>query len=241
MAVMSVEARGPVRVVSLTRPAQMNALNADLTGQLIAAFTALTDDTDARVVVLRAEGRAFCAGGDLKEGMPPEKVLAGDWPTARLVKAMRACPQPIVALVQGAAIGAGLALALAADIRLGGESLALRVGTIGHGLHGSELGIAWWLQKSLPLSKARELMLTNRRLGAAEALRLGLVSDVHPDADLDRHGLALADEIAAASRNALRLSKRTFDVALGIGSLDAALESDERAQSLLVAMRRAGV
>jgi enoyl-CoA hydratase/carnithine racemase len=237
MDLLRVDSQGEVRVITLARPESLNALNSELVVALCQNFDVLANEASIKVVILKGAGRGFCAGGDVKDRMPRERVLAGEWPTRQLVRAMRACPQPIIALLHGPVVGAGLALALAADIRLAGSTLSVRVGLAERGLHGSELGIAWILQRTLPLSIARILMLTQRSINAEEALRLGLVAHVFPDDELEAAGLALAGEIAKSHPQALRLTKRTFDQALGFSELESAMESDERAQILLAAQR----
>ena len=103
---------------------------------------------------------------------------------------------------------------------------------------GAELGAAWRLQRTMGLSRAREALLTGRPIDAQEAWRTGLVSSVQPDAVLDEHGLALARAMCEARPDALRLTKRSLDAALEIGSADAAMELEERAQMLMIARRR---
>lgn len=237
MTVLESSLTNGVLVLTLNRPDRLNALDGELVDLLTQTFERLRQDSLVRVVVLKGAGRGFCAGGDLKARPDRASILAGGWQSARLIQSIRACPQPVIGLIHGPVVGAGLALALATDIRLGAKSLRLKVGLAAHGLHASELGIAWLLQQTLAPSRAREFMLTNREIGGEEAETLGLVSRTVPDQDLESQGLALAHEIAASSARALSLSKRTFDLSLGFGDLISAIESDERAQSLLVAMR----
>lgn len=237
MAVLEANSEDGVLVLTLNRPARLNALDSELVDCLTEAFDQLRQDSDARVVILKGAGRGFCAGGDLKARPERASILAGDWPTARMIQAVRACPQPVVGLIHGPVVGAGLALALATDIRVGARSLRLKVGLASHGLHASELGLAWLLQQSLAPSRAREFMLTNREIDGEEAARLGLVSRTVADEELEVEGMRLAREIANSSARALSLSKRTFDLSLAFADLLSAIESDERAQSLLVAMR----
>jgi enoyl-CoA hydratase len=147
---------------------------------------------------------------------------------------MRACPQPVIALVHGPAAGGGLAIALGADVIVAGESAAFHPAFIRVGLSGSELGVSWRLQRTIGISRAREMLLTGRPMGPADALRYGLVSGVVADGELHGHGLALAKDMLRASPDALRVSKRTFDATLQIGSFDAALELEERGQIQMV-------
>ncbi len=241
--ILQVEALGAVERLTLNRPERLNALNQPLTDALLAHFEARRRDTAVRVILIRGAGRAFCSGADLKAAGQSDALQDGpngDWVLRDLMKAMRVCPQPIIALVKGAAAGGGLAIALAADVIVAGESAAFHSAFINVGLSGSELGVSWRLQRAIGLSRAREMLLTGRPLRAADALTTGLVSAVTPDADLDAYGMALAEDMLKARPDALRLSKRSFDSALETGSFDAALEVEERAQMLMIARRPRG-
>lgn len=231
--ILKIEHDGAVDRVILNRPDRINALNQPLTDALLAYFEGLRRNTETRVVVLSGEGRGFCSGADLKAGGTPEALRDGpngDWTLRDLLKAMRACPQPIVALLHGPVAGGGLAVALAADIIVAGESAGIHPAFIKIGLSGSELGVSWRLQRTIGVSKAREMLLTGRPMNAAEALRTGLVSALVPDAELGAYGAALAEDMLKAAPDALRISKRTFDATLEIPNFDAALEVEERGQ-----------
>ena len=239
--ILKVERHGAAEHVTLNRPERLNALNQPLTDALFAYFETKRRDTEVRVIVLTGAGRAFCSGADLKAGGQPDRLRDGpdgDWVLRDTLKAMRACPQPIVALVRGAAAGGGLAIALTADIIVAGESAAFHPAFIKIGLSGSELGVSWRLQRTIGLSRAREMLLTGRPMSAADALRTGLVSSVVPDEDLDAHGEALAQDMLKAAPDALRVSKRTFDATLEIPNFDAALELEERGQMLMIRQGR---
>ena len=238
--IMTVARNGAIEEITLNRPDRLNALNQPLAEALLAYFQAKRHDADTRVIVIAGAGRAFCSGADLKAAGQPDRLRDGpdgDWTLRDLLKAMRACPQPIIALVQGAAAGGGLAIALAADVIVAGESAAFHPAFIKIGLSGSELGVSWRLQRTIGLSRAREMLLTGRPMKADDALRCGLVSSVVADTELRAHGLATAREMLAAAPDALRISKRTFDATLEIGGYDAALELEERGQ---IQMIRAG-
>ena len=245
--ILKVETKGEVEHVTLNRPERLNALNQPLTDALLAYFEAKRRDVGVRVVVLTGAGRAFCSGADLKAGGQPDRLRDGpdgDWMLRDTLKAMRACPQPIVALVRGAAAGGGLAIALASDIIIAGESAAFHPAFIKIGLSGSELGVSWRLQRTIGVSRAREMLLTGRPMHAADALRTGLVSSVVADDALDAHGAALALDMLKAAPDALRISKRTFDATLEIAGFDAALELEERGQIQMIRQgrsQRAGV
>lgn len=232
-AILAVEANGAVDWVTLNRPDRLNALNQPLTDALLAYFEGKRRDTETRVIVIRGAGRGFCSGADLKAGDQPDRLRDGpngDWTLRDLLKAMRACPQPIICLVHGAAAGGGLAIALASDVIVAGESAVFHPAFIKIGLSGSELGVSWRLQRTIGVSKAREMLLSGRPMSAAEALRTGLVATVTPEAELAAYGEALAEDLLKAAPDALRISKRTFDATLETPGFEAALEIEERGQ-----------
>lgn len=227
--------------ITLDRPERLNAIDQPLAEALLGYFEARRRDTAVRVVILRGAGRAFCAGADLKARGQPNALQDGpngDWVLRDVIAAMRACPQPIIALVKGPAVGGGLALALAADVIVAGESASFQSAFLKIGLSGSELGVSWRLQRSIGVSKTREMLLCGRPLDAADAFRLGLVSSVQVDGQLDDHGLALIRDMLTAAPDALRLSKRSLDATLDATSLSAVMELEERAQMLMIARHR---
>lgn len=240
--VLIVERRGAVDFVTLNRPERLNAINQTLSEAVLAYFEGRRRETETRVIVLAGAGRAFCSGADLKASGQPDRLRDGpngDWMLRDSLKAMRACPQPIVALVQGAAAGGGLAFALAADIIVAGHTAAFHPAFIKIGLSGSELAVSWRLQRTIGLSRAREMLLTGTPMSADEAYRTGLVSKVLPDDQLAAEGARLAEEMLKAGPDALRISKRTFDATLEGLSFDAALELEERGQIQMIRGRMA--
>lgn len=237
MSVLLTEKEGALERVVMNRPDRLNALNQPLADALLAYFESKRRDTETRVIVITGAGRAFCSGADLKAGDTPERLQDGpngDWVLRDMLRAMRACPQPIIALVKGAAAGGGLIIALNADVIVAGESAAFHPAFIKIGLSGSELGTSWRLQRMIGISRAREMLLTGRPMRAEAALAAGLVSAVTPDAELDAYGTGLAQEMLAAAPDALRISKRTFDATLEIPSFDMALELEERGQIQMI-------
>ena len=232
---------GAVDWLTLNRPDRLNAINQPLSEALLAYFESKRRDRATRVIVLAGAGRAFCSGADLKASGQPDRLRdgpEGDWMLRDTLLAMRACPQPIIALVHGAAAGGGLALALAADIIIAGETAVFHPAFIKIGLSGSELGVSWRLQRTIGLARAREMLLTGRPMHAAEALRTGLVANVVPDSDLKAYGAALADDMLKAAPDALRVSKRTFDASLEAPTFAAALEIEERGQMHMIRQMR---
>lgn len=166
--------------VTLNRPDSLNALDTQMVDALNVYFAGLARNEQTRVVVLKGAGRAFCAGLDLKEAMnrrpaaaPPASVaeaLDHQRHIADIVLLMRRCPQPIIALVQGAASGGGFALALAADIRIAAKSARMNCAFIRLGLGGCDIGTSYFLPRLVGVSIASELILTGRFIGAERRL-----------------------------------------------------------------------
>lgn len=238
--ILRIEDEDGLRRIIINRPERLNAINNPLAEALLAQFEGLRRNTDVRVVVLSGAGRAFTSGADLKAMGTPEALRDGpngDWVLRDVMKAMRACPQPVIGLVRGAAAGAGLTLALACDVIIAGESAAFHSAFIKIGLTGAELGVSWRLQRTMGISRAREVLLTGEPILAEEAWRTGLVSKVVPDEELDAAGLDVARRMLAAAPDALRFTKRTLDAALEAPNADVAMEIEERGQMLMIRAR----
>ncbi|MEE8558949.1 MAG: enoyl-CoA hydratase-related protein [Myxococcota bacterium] len=227
--------------VTLNRPDRLNALNAQLVNDLHACLDALENDPRARVVLLRGAGRAFCAGLDLKEpsGDPAGQRLGsiasglrGQRHIAKLVIKISRLPQPVIALVHGAAAGGGFGLALAADVRIAGESARMNAAFIKLGLSACDVGTSYFLPRIAGLSLASELLLTGKFIDAEWALRTGLVSRVVPDDRLQAAGRELAHEMVSNSPLALRLTKECLRQSVDAGSLEAVIAMEDRNQSL---------
>jgi enoyl-CoA hydratase len=129
-------------------------------------------------------------------------------------------------------------LALACDVLVAGESAKFHSAFLKIGLSGTELGVSWRLQRAIGTANAREILLTGRPVDAQDAYRMGLVSRVVPDAQLDDLGMTLAKAMLEAQPDALRLTKRAMDAALEIGNFTTAMESEERGQMLMINRRR---
>lgn len=230
---------GPgVALLTLARPARLNAFTPDMMQALYEAVDALEGDSTVRAVVLRGEGRGFCAGLDLK-ALPP--ALTGPTPSvpawvalqelfSGMTRRLRALDKTVIAAVQGSAVGAGFALALAADIRVAGRSAQFHVGAVKIGLTAGECGISYHLPRLVGASRAFEVMLTGRPVGAEEAERIGLVSSIVPDDTLTDQALALAQQVLQISPYATRHTKQLMWANLDAPSLDAALQMENRAQ-----------
>lgn len=237
--VLVIESRGEVEWVTLNRPEQGNALDEALVDALVAHFEGLLERQEVRIVVLRANGRHFCAGLDLTSGAfaaaerTPNAIWNMQRKIARIYLAMRKCPQPIVALVHGAACGGGFSLALASDIRIAGESAKMNAAYIKIGLTGCDMGSSYFLPRLVGVSVASELLMTGRFIHAPRALAVNLVSEVVPDAELERAAQPLVDDLLKTSPMGLRLTKEGLNINIDAGSLEAAMAVEDRHQALL--------
>jgi enoyl-CoA hydratase/carnithine racemase len=234
---LNVEREGHLTWLTLNRPDSLNALSRRMVDELRDFFWKLGDDRETRVVAVRGAGRAFCAGLDLKEtggGEPGtgtvQGFLRGQRHISELVMLMRRAPQPIIAAVHGAAAGGGFAIALAADVRLAGESARMNAAFIRLGLSACDVGVSYFLPRAVGASVAAELLLTGDFIDAARAERTGLVSRVVPDAELEGCARAMAQAMLRNSPLALRLTKECLKHTIDAGSLEAAIALEDRNQ-----------
>ncbi|WP_110205194.1 enoyl-CoA hydratase/isomerase family protein [Nocardioides daejeonensis] len=228
-----------VRMITLSRPDQLNTLEAGLVSALHEELDRVAAERDVRVVVLTGAGRAFCAGLDLNGYGDPERIdeqgftlgtLDRQREIARLVEKINALPQPVIAAVNGAAAGGGLALVCASDIRIAAEPAVFAVGFIRAGFSACDIGISWLLPRVVGAGNAHELMLTGRRFDAAEAHRLGLLTQVVPTETLLDAALAKAAEIVRNPPASVALTKQGMWMALEMPSLKTAIEFENRQQ-----------
>lgn len=234
-----IERRGAIEVVSLNRPDRLNAMNEPLIQALLDYFTELVARPAVRVVILRAEGRAFCAGLDLGGWKPDPAAgpIHQSWRTQRMIaavmQAMRKCPQPVIACAQGAACGGGFSLLLASDVRYAAPDLRMNAAYIRIGLGGCDMGASYFLPRLVGSSVASEYLLTGRFMTADKAAACGLVSEIVPaDALLDR-ALALADEMLLTSPMGLRLTKDALNLNIDAASMEHAFALEDRQQVML--------
>lgn len=230
-----------VRVLRLARPDVLNALSDALVAELGAALDAVAADPSCRVLVLTGEGRGFCAGFDLRlAGQAPGQAEHGEvlaWTRrqeafAGLVTRLRALPQPVIAAVNGPANGGGMALALACEIRIAARAASFNAAFVKVGMSGCDMGVSWLLPRCVGLSNSFHILLTGRMVDSAEALRIGLVSEVVDDAQLLPRAVALAGEIAANDAFATWMTKRGGWANAEAASLQAAIELENRTQIL---------
>jgi len=242
MALVSIESIHPhVRLVTLDNPSRLNSMSFALVTDLYAALDDVGADNGCRVVVLTGAGRSFCSGLELEHaGLPPgtedlgrhRMGLRAMENMGGIVPAMRAIPQPVIAAIKGPAYGGGMCLSLGADIRLAGHSAVFCGAGINNGLSGTELGVSWLLPRAVGTSNSAEILLTGKKFDAEEALRIGLVSQVVDDDDLLDEATTMAEGMCAFSPFGLTLTKDTIWSSLEVGSLQSAVDLENRTQLL---------
>ena len=209
-----------VAVLTLNRPDRLNAMSPSMLDALLEALPRLAADPEVGVVVLTGAGRAFCAGGDVKamaEGREFGGTTLEDKAQAlrsrmEVSRWLHEMPKPTLAMVRGAAAGAGLSLALACDLRIAGDSARFATAFARVGYSG-DFGGSWFLTQLVGTAKARELYFTADIMDAQQALALGIVNRVVPDVRLEDETMALAARLARGPRIAYRYMKRNFNAA----------------------------
>ena len=234
-------AENGVALLRIQRPEKFNALDSDTIQGLSTAFATLAQEDSLRAVILTGSGTAFCAGGDLQEVMEisadPQwnprmrKLMAS---AADLVLQMRSLPQPIIAAVNGPAVGGGMALAVASDVRLCADSAYFSTAYISLGLVGFEMGLSVLLPSAIGSSAAFDLAISGGRLNAQQAERLNLVREVVPTDDLLARARKLADGIASRSAHAVRSTKEMMNNHISLERLRQVLQAELEAQMLCV-------
>ena len=208
---LAAESEG-VLTVTLNRPDRLNALTDELMTALLGAFKSAARSASVRCVVLTGAGSGFCAGQDLTATPPNGPISLRDHMRAAhipLLLAMEALEKPVVAAINGACVGAGLAIALSCDLRLAAQTASFRAGFIGIGL-APDCGASYWLPRLIGPAHAAEMLFTNDRMDALTAERLGLVSQVLPAAELAAGAHTLAVRLANGPALALGLTKRAL-------------------------------
>ena len=233
----TVEHRGGAHWVTLNRPESLNAMSRTMMLELQHYFGELYTRPEIRAVVLRGAGKAFCAGLDLKERREPGEGgpvngLRVQRRVSEIVMRMRRAPQPIISLIHGAASGGGFALALASDIRLAGPGARMNAAFIRIGLTACDVGVSYFLPRLVGSALASELLLTGAFIDAERALKVGLVSDLVPEADLEARGQAMVDAMLANSPLGVRLTKEALNMNIDAQSLEAAIALEDRQQIL---------
>jgi len=225
-----------VALARLNRPERMNSMSFDVMVPLRDALREVGDDNSVRAIVLTGAGRGFCSGADQsgeKGRMPNIDGLTGVSIAMRamqllddIIMTLRGLHQPVIAAVNGPAIGGGLCLAVACDIRVAAESAYFRAAGINNGLSASELGLSYLLPRAIGSSRAAEIMLTGRDVPATEASAIGLVSRVVPDDQVVEAALETAASIVQWSRPGIELTKRTLWSSLDAASLEQHMQAE---------------
>jgi len=233
------ESSGGIAMVTLDRPGKLNALTFEAYADLRDLLAQLPHGGDVRVLVVRGAGRAFCSGGDVNEiigatlRMGQDELLAFTRMSGEVIRGMRECPIPVIAVVHGMAAGAGAVIALAADFRVATPAARFAFLFTKVGLSGGDMGAAYLLPRLVGLGRATQLLMLGDTIDAAQAERIGLISELVDDARLDgvvgRLARRLADGPAQAYAQTKALLTREQDM-----SLSAALELEATTQALLM-------
>jgi enoyl-CoA hydratase len=231
--------RPHVTLVTLNRPERMNAMSFDVMIPFRQALEEISRDNDTRVVVVTGAGPGFCSGADLVDsGRIPDfdgLTLPGISLRAMellddVILTLRKMHQPVIGAINGPAIGGGLCLSLAFDIRIAADGAYFRAAGINNGLSSAELGLSYLLPRAIGTSRAFEIMLTGRDVDAAEAARIGLVSQVTAGDELLGTCYDIAARITGWSRVGVELAKRLLWSGLDAGSLEAHMRHEGVAQ-----------
>lgn len=232
MSHIDLEHSNGIATIRLNRPDKLNALSEEMKIDLIRIFQEVSADEAVRVVLLTGAGRGFCAGGDVSTmgGLTAHGAKKRIRQAQEVVLRLANIEKPVVAAVRGPVAGIGWSMALASDIIIASETASFhqsfsKIGLVPDG------GAVFFLRQVLGSYRAKELVYTARRTEAKEALAMGLVNKVVPDAELEAVAHALATELAAGPAFALSVTKRMFK-SLEIPSLDNFLDTEAWAQSL---------
>jgi len=240
-----------IGILSLNRPDVLNAMSLQLIEDLHAILDHLMVNLDCRVLILRAEGGIFCAGLDLKETtiiykkkIPEElkkfqhinvsevvkRQMYIQYRISNAIKKMRKIPQPIIAIIQGAATGGGFALTLAADIRIASHEAKFNNAFIKIGLSGSDVGTSYFLPRLIGISRATEILYTGRFFDAIEAEKIGFLLEIVEKDKLLERAIELAGEFLTKSPLGLRMTKEAINLSMDAPSLETLTELENRAQ-----------
>ncbi len=230
-----------IGILSLNRPEKLNAINFQMEKELHELLDHLMVNLDCRVLIFKAEGRAFCSGTDLQEALilntkrhpegyekyyflnvpePIKRKLYHQWRISSIFIKMRKISQPIIALVHGAAAGGGFGFAMASDIRIVGTNVKFINASINIGLTGADVGGSYFLPRLIGLSRASEILYTGRQVGAEESIKIGLALKSIVSKDLLESGLELANEMLKKSPLGLRMTKQALNLTLDSPSLE---------------------
>ncbi|MFN8626910.1 MAG: enoyl-CoA hydratase-related protein [Candidatus Binatia bacterium] len=236
------KARPHVTVIRLNRPDRLNAMSIELCLDLKEALERVAEDNDCWIVVLTGAGRAFCSGLDLKDQTAIPNIDGLTVPRigprairiySQLIPLMRHIPQPIIAAINGPAYGGGMCLSLATDLRIASASAVFNSTGIVRGLTSTELGASWLLPRLIGAAHSNDILYTGRLVDAAEALRMGLVSRVVPDAQILDAAFDMAAAMCEYSPYGIQMTKQVIWANLENTSLVSAIEIEDRNQIML--------
>ena len=236
------EVRDRIGTVRLNRPDRKNPLTFDSYGELRDLFRALAGAEDVDVVIFAANGGNFCSGGDVHDiigpliGLPMTELLAFTRMTGDLVKAMIHCGKPVIAAVDGVAVGAGAIIAMAADLRLATPAAKCAFLFTRVGLAGCDMGACAMLPRIIGQGRAAELLYTGRVMGADEGHAWGFWNALHPAEALEAEARALAARLAAGPTFAHSVTKTQLNQEWTMG-LDQAIEAEAQAQAICMATK----
>jgi len=245
-----------IGILTLNRPNELNALSFQMIVDLHEILDHLMTNLDCRVLILKANGRVFCAGLDLKESTilqskrkPPElkekfsflnapdkdiikAKLYAQWHASQILIKMRKISQPIIAVINGAATGAGFAFALSSDVRIISKNARFSNAFINVGFSGADLGVSYHLPRLIGMSRASEILYTGRFINAEEAEKIGLVTKLVDEENLFETAMQLAEELLRKSPLGLRMTKQAINLSLDSPSLETIMQLENRAQML---------
>jgi enoyl-CoA hydratase/carnithine racemase len=227
-------------IITLNRAERKNPLTFDSYAELRDLFRAMSEASDIKAVILTGAGGNFCSGGDVHEIIGPltkldmPGLLAFTRLTGDLVKAMRSCPQPVIAAIDGVCAGAGAILAMASDLRLGTPRSKIAFLFTRVGLAGCDMGACAVLPRIIGLGRATELLLTGRSISAEEAERWGFLNRLCASEVLLTEAMALASELTSGPTFAHAMTKRMLQQEWNMG-VDEAIDAEAQAQAICMA------
>lgn len=234
-----------IGIITLNRPNKLNAISFQMEEELHSLFDELMVNLDCRVIILQGKGRAFCAGTDLQDGLnlnvkkipegfekyyhlntpePLKKKLYHQWRISQIYVKMRKISQPIISIIQGAAVGGGFGFAMASDIRIATNDVKFVNGSINLGLTGADVGGSYFLPRLIGLSRAAEILYTGREVTADEAKEYGLILKIVEKERLFEFAHLIAEELLTKSPLGLRMTKQAVNLSLDSPSLETILQ-----------------
>jgi len=226
-----------VATLTLARPDKLNSLTFDVYREMGDLLEAMDDHDEVRALVITGEGRAFCSGGDVNDiigelfARDAKGLLAFTRVTGRLIANIRKLRRPVVAAVNGTAVGAGAVIALACDFRIASDTASFAFLFPKVGLCGADMGAGWLLPRTVGLARANEILFLGDRIDAATAERIGLVNKVVPQAECLAVATQLAERLASGPAFAHSMTKQMLESEHTM-SLDQAIEAEAQAQAI---------